>query len=134
MTEDRQALVESNLRLVRAVARTYLGSGVPLEDLVQEGTVGLVRAAERFDDRRGVKFSTYAVWWIRRSMRDAIAAAKVIRIPAKANRQLAAVRRAEADLGRHGPGNGSDAAIARVTDLSTKTVHSVRGAAQVIAS
>jgi RNA polymerase primary sigma factor len=130
----RQTLVEHNLRLVHAVARTYLGSGVPFADLVQEGTVGLVRAAERFDHRRDVKFSTYAVWWIRRSMRDAIADAKVIRIPAKANRQLAAVRRAEADLARRGPDGRSEAAIAELTELSPQTVRSMRGAARVTAS
>ena len=67
-------MIESNLRLVHAVARTYRGSGVPFADLVQEGTVGLVRAVERFDHRRGLKFSTYAVWWIRRrsSTRSAV--------------------------------------------------------------
>src|SRR5947209_13311734 len=110
-------MVESNLRLVHAVARMYRGSGVPHTDLVQEGTVGLVRAVERFDHRRGFKFSTYAVWWIRRSMLDAIAGSRAIRIPAKAKQQLAAVHRAEADLQRTDRGNASDAAIADRTQL-----------------
>ena len=87
---------------------------------------------ELFDHRRGVKFSTYAVWWIRRSMRDAIAGSKVIRIPPKANRQLAAVRRAG---GRsYGPRRASDAGIAELTELSEQTVRSLRSAAQVAAS
>src|SRR6516164_3266033 len=68
----KERMIESNLRLVFAIARSYRGRGVPFADLVQEGTIGLVRAVERFDHRREVKFSTYAVWWIRRSMRDAI--------------------------------------------------------------
>src|SRR6185436_9403075 len=99
----KDTMIERNLRLVHAVARTFRGSGVPHADLVQEGTIGLVRAVELFDHRRGLKFSTYAVWWIRRAMSDATAASKVIRIPPKANQQLAAVRRAEAQLGRRGP-------------------------------
>jgi RNA polymerase primary sigma factor len=127
----KHLLIERNLGLVHAVARTYLGSGVSLDDLVQEGTLGLVRAVELFDHRRGVKLSTYAVWWIRRSMRDAIAASKVIRMPVKANRHRAAVLRADADLGQ---GGSSDAEIANVTHLSAGTVRSVRGAAQVVAS
>jgi len=130
----KQLLIECNLGLVHAVARTYVGSGAALDDLVQEGTVGLVRAVELFDHRRGAKLSTYAIWWIRRSMLDAIDASKVIRIPAKANRHLAAVRRAEAELGRPGAGGSSDAGIAKVTHLSAGTVRSVRSAAQVIAS
>jgi RNA polymerase sigma factor (sigma-70 family) len=120
--------------LVVAVATSYRGRGVPFADLVQEGTVGLIHAVERFDHRRGVKFSTYAVWWIRRSLLDAIAASQVIRIPAKANQQLAAVRRAEAELERVGPRPPSIAAIAERTGLSTRTVRSLRGAARVTAS
>jgi RNA polymerase primary sigma factor len=94
----KATMIESNLRLVHAVARTFQGAGVPFADLVQEGTVGLVRAVERFDHRRGLKFSTYAVWWIRRSMYDAIAGSKVIRIPAKPNQQLAAAAQVIASL------------------------------------
>jgi RNA polymerase primary sigma factor len=132
--QAKQRMVESNLRLVHAVARAYRGGSVPFADLVQEGTVGLVRAVERFDHRRGVKFSTYAVWWIRRSMLDAIANSNVIRMPAKASRQLAAVRRAEAELERIEPRRASDAAIAEHTQLSVTTVRSLSEAARVTAS
>jgi RNA polymerase primary sigma factor len=130
----KERMIESNLGLVHAVARTYRGSSIPFGDLVQEGTIGLIRAVERFDHRRGHKFSTYAIWWIRRSMLDAIAGSNVIRMPAKANQQLAAVHRAEAQLKRQGPRNASDAAIAARTELSETTVRSLRSAGRVTAS
>ena len=129
-----QQMIESNLGLVHAIARNYLGSGVPLTDLVQEGTVGLVHAVKRFDHHRGVKFSTYAVWWIRRSILDAIANSAVIRVPSKANQQLAAVRRAESELARVGPRHASDAQIAEHAQLRETTVRSLRSAAHVTAS
>jgi RNA polymerase primary sigma factor len=132
--DAKETMIESNLRLVHAVARSFRGSGAPFADLVQEGTIGLIRAVELFDHRRGLRFSTYAVWWIRHSMRDAIAGSKAIRIPPKANQQLAAVRRAEAQLERLGPRRASDAEIAELTRLSARTVRSLRTAAQVVAS
>jgi RNA polymerase primary sigma factor len=130
----KEKLIERNLGLVHLVARTYSASGVPFADLVQEGTVGLVRAAEKFDHRRGLKFSTYAVWWIRRSILEAIANSNVIRIPAKARQQLTAVRRAEAELRRIGPAHASDGAIAERIQLSEATVRSLRAAARVTTS
>lgn len=130
----RERMIEANLRLVVAVARPYRGRGVPFADLVQEGIVGLVRAVERFDHRRQLKFSTYAVWWIRRSILNALAGAQVIRVPAKANQQLAAVRRAEAELERLGPRFVSAEAIAERTGLAPLTVRSLRDAARVTAS
>jgi len=132
--QAKQRMIESNLRLVHVVAGAYRGSSVPFADLVQEGTIGLVRAVERFDHRREVKFSTYAVWWIRRSMLDAIASSNVIRMPAKASQQLAAVRRAEAELERIEHRRASDAAIAEHTQLGVTTVRSLREAARVTAS
>src|SRR5262245_48040816 len=130
----KDTMVESNLGLVHAVARRFRSSGVPLDDLVQEGTIGLTRAAGLFDPDRGVRFSTYAAWWIRRSIHDAIADSKVIRIPAKASRQLAAVRRAETELKRLGPGRATDVEIARLAELSVGTVRSLRAAAKVTVS
>jgi RNA polymerase primary sigma factor len=128
----RQKMIESNLRLVFALARSYRGRGVPLADLIQEGTVGLVRAVERFDHRRRLKFSTYAVWWIRRSLLDAIAGARLIRVPAKAGRELAAVQRARAELQRTGA--VSDADIALRAELSEITVRRLQDTARVAAS
>jgi RNA polymerase primary sigma factor len=127
-------MIESNLGLVHMLARSYRGRGVPFDDLVQEGTVGLVRAVERFDHRRETKFATYAVWWIRRSILNALAGSTAIRIPSKANRQLAAVRRAEAELERTGPWRGSDAEIADRAELSETSVRALRTAARVTAS
>jgi RNA polymerase primary sigma factor len=130
----KDLMIESNLRLVFALARTYRGRGVPFADLVQEGTIGLVRAVERFDHRRGLKFSTYAVWWIRRSMRDALAGAPVIQLPVRAGRRLAAVRCAEAELERTDRRSPSNAAIAQRTGLSPECVSRLRTAARVTAS
>jgi RNA polymerase primary sigma factor len=132
--DAKESMIESNLRLVHAIARMHRRSSVPYADLVQEGTVGLVRAVERFDHRRGVRFSTYGVWWIRRSIIAAIAASDLIRLPDKVNRHFVAVRRAEEELERIRPRRPTDAEIAARTQLSMTTVRSLRGAARVTAS
>jgi RNA polymerase primary sigma factor len=132
--EAKERMIASNLRLVHAVARMQRRGSVPYADLIQEGTVGLVRAVERFDHRRGLRFSTYGVWWIRRSILDAIAASDLIRLPDKANRQRAAVRRAEEELERIRARHPTDAEIAERIQLSVATVRAMRGAARVTAS
>lgn len=129
----KKRMIESNLRLVLSLARTYRGSGVPLADLFQEGTIGLIRAVERFDHRRGLKFSTYAVWWIRSSLREAVAAAQMIRIPPRAYRQLAAVARAEDELREFGS-PPAIAAVAQRAGLSVESVRSLQAAARATAS
>jgi RNA polymerase sigma factor (sigma-70 family) len=128
--QTRAAMIESNLGLVHAMANAYRGRGVADDDLVQEGTVGLIQAVDRFDPGRGVKFSTYAAWWIRRALIDALGQARAIRMPAKAERSLSAVRRAETEL----RGLASDEAVAECTGLSAERVRSLRTAARVTAS
>lgn len=101
----RDALIESNLRLVVAMARRYQGLGLPFADLVQEGTVGLIQAVDRFDWKRGRRFSTYAAWWIRQAIRRALTNdSRTIRLPSRLVAKQLATRRAaatlEAGLGR----------------------------------
>jgi RNA polymerase primary sigma factor len=130
----KKQMIEANLRLVHYVAADYRGSGVEYEDLVQEGTVGLARAVERFDHRRGLKFSTYATWWIRRAVIDAIGEARPIRIPARAWRQLAEIRTAESELRKDRAGAATNEAIAERTELSVERVRALRSSAHVTAS
>jgi RNA polymerase primary sigma factor len=127
-------MIECNLRLVFALARTYGGRGVAFEDLVQEGTLGLVRAVEKFDHRRSLKFSTYALWWIRRSLMNAIGASRTIRVPAGAGRQLAAIDRAASELRRAARTPPSVEAIAARTGLQPRSVVALQQSARVTAS
>jgi RNA polymerase primary sigma factor len=91
----KERMINSNLRLVVHIARRYTGHGVPLGDLIQEGVIGLNRAAEKFDWRKGFKFSTYATWWIRQACQRAVAnQAKTIRIPVHVDERRAKLFRA----------------------------------------
>jgi RNA polymerase primary sigma factor len=130
----KREMIERNLRLVHSLARRYRGRAASYDDLVQEGTIGLVRAVEKFDHRRGLKFSTYAVWWIRRSLANAVGDARTIRIPSSASDRLAAIRRAERQLERLAPGSPSTEAIADCTGFSVRLVQALREAASVTAS
>jgi RNA polymerase primary sigma factor len=95
----RRKLIESNLRLVIAIARRYMSTGVPLVDLIQEGNLGLMRAAEKFDYRRGYHFSTYATWWIRQAVsRAANDQSCLIHLPEQVAMRLRKVRRVVANL------------------------------------
>ena len=95
----RRRFIQSNLRLVVSIARRYSVAGLPLLDLIQEGNLGLIRAVEKFDYRRGFKFSTYATWWIRQAITRAIAdKARTIRIPVHMVDTLQQLRRVASDL------------------------------------
>jgi RNA polymerase primary sigma factor len=130
----KRELIARNLRLVYWLAQRYRGRGAPYEDLVQEGTIGLVHAVEKFDHRRGLKLSTYAVWWIRRSLANAVGDARTIRIPSGASDRLAAIHRAERELERLAPGSPSTEAIAERTGFSIRRVQTLREAASVTTS
>ena len=92
-------LVEANLGFVVLIAKSYAYCGIPFEDLLNEGNLGLIEAARRFDPDRGLRFITYAVWWIRRSILQALTEARLVRVPKYKTRELLAYRRRAQELG-----------------------------------
>ena len=126
---SRQRLIEKNLRLVVSVAKRYRGMGLPFEDLIQEGNIGLMKAVEKFDPDRGFRFSTYATWWIRQAVQRAVAdKGRTIRVPIHMGDKIRKMARAYNELSAELSREPAAEEIARDLGWSVEEVRDVRDA------
>jgi RNA polymerase primary sigma factor len=125
----RNRLIEKNLRLVVSVAKKSRGRGLPFEDLIQEGNIGLMRAVEKFDSDRGFRFATYATWWIRQTIQRAVAdKGRTIRIPAHISEKMRKMARTYNELSAELEGAPSDEAVAERLGWSVENIRKVKDA------